>query len=343
MFPTQIPGINSDGFSRCEERWQAKDTEKSFSPVQKMDAALKESIYHVLWKDSVLRAIEFYEIDVHVKNETVYLYGHIVSTTSQFRIMNAIRTVPNILEIKNHLVLDDKLTLDVASSLSELEHTYGCKFFTGASHGVISLNGTVSDQNIKSLAEKCVSSNSHVRGVINNVRVLGIEPEAQDQPFLQPAIGETIYFSDGLSGIVKQVVVNPNNRRVIAMSLQGNFSEPQNILYPLFDGKVKPLEQLIVAPMEVVRYLTKASGFLHIKSDEKNKYQDFDSASFYTPNWEWIPPYPYCTDDVLFPVEYRNTDTDVETTYGPRQVSHEEALSDASFKEQLLANDSLGG
>jgi hypothetical protein len=255
--------------------------------------------------------------------------------------MNALRNVPGIQETKNNLVLDDKLTLDVASLLGDLEHAYGCKFFTGASHGVISLNGNVQDENLKLLAEKCAASDPNVRGVINNVHISGIESEAQDQPFLQPSIGEAIYFSDGLSGVVKQVVMNPNNRRVIAMTVHGNFSEPQNILHPLSDGKVKPVEQLIVVPMKIVRYLTKDSGFLHIKSDERNQYQDFDSASFYVPNSDWTPPYPYCPDDVLFPVEYRTTD--IETTYGPLQVSHEDALSDSSFKEELLANDSLGG
>jgi hypothetical protein len=69
--------------------------------------------------------------------------------------------------------------------------------------------------------------------------------------------------------------------------------------------------------------------------------EDFDSASFYAPNWDWTPPYPYCPDDVLFPVKYRATDND--EIYGHRQVLHEETLSDASFKEQILANDSLGG
>jgi osmotically-inducible protein OsmY len=337
MFPTSLPIIHTDEFSRCEERGQITGPGK----VHQNDPVMKDVIYQALWKDDVLRAIDYYEIDVQAKDEIVYLFGHIIGTGSQLRILNAIGKIPGILGIKNHLVLDDKLTLDVASSLGELEHTYDCKFFTGASHGVIAINGTVSDHNIKSLAEKCVASNSSVRGVINNVCVLEVDPEAREQPFLQPAIGEIIYFSDGLSGVVKQVVMNPNNRRVIAMTVQGKFREQQNILHPLSDGKVKPIEQLIVLPMKVVRYLTKDSGFLHIKSDERNQYQDFDSTSFYAPNWDWTPPYPYCPDDVLFPVEYRVTDND--ETYQPQQILHEETLSDTSFKEKILANNSLGG
>ncbi|MGZ9226102.1 MAG: BON domain-containing protein [Anaerolineales bacterium] len=101
----------------------------------KTDANIKESVHHAFWKDDVLRAIEYSEIDVHVRNGAVYLNGHIVSTTSQSRIENAIRAIPGILGTKNNLVLDDKLTLEVATSLGELEHTYNCKFFTGATHG----------------------------------------------------------------------------------------------------------------------------------------------------------------------------------------------------------------
>src|SRR5215208_4778178 len=159
MFPAQIPKINPDEFSRCEERSEVIDHRKSLSPVQKTDAAIKERIDRAIRNDDVLRAIESSEIAIYVKNGILYLNGHIVGATSQSRIQNAIRAIPDILGIQNNLVLDDKLTFEVAASLAKLEHTYGCKFFTGASHGVISLNGIVSHENVKLLAEKRVASN----------------------------------------------------------------------------------------------------------------------------------------------------------------------------------------
>jgi len=168
MLATEIPRTTPDEFSRCEELSQTADHGNSLSPSQKTDAAIKGLVDRAIWKDDVLRAIESHEIEVRVKNGVVYLNGHIVSTTSQNRIQNAMRAIPGLLAIQNNLVLDDKLTHEVARSLGSLEHTYGCKFFTGASHGVISLNGMVSDENVKLLAEKCVSSNPNVRGVINN-------------------------------------------------------------------------------------------------------------------------------------------------------------------------------
>jgi osmotically-inducible protein OsmY len=341
MLATQIPRRNPAEFSRCEEGSQTTDHGKSLSPGQKTDAAIKASIDHAIWNDDILRAIEYYEIDVHVNNGIVYLHGHIVSTTSKSRIENAIRSIPGILGIQNNLVLDDKLTLDVAASLGALEHTYDCKFFTGASHGVISLNGNVSNENVKLLAEKRAASNPNVRGVINNVHISGAEPESMAQPFLQPTIGEIIYFLDGVSGVVKQVVINPNNRRVIAMILEGNFTDQHHQINLPTDDKAHAPKHLVVVPMNEVRYLTRASGFLYINSNQRNRYMDFNSIRFFTPKKGWKAPHPYCPEDVLFPIEQLEVEYQIlEQLPRPPFVV---ALQEQVLWEQLLANDSLGG
>ena len=341
MFPLQVPRINSTEFSRCEERSHLIDHGKSLTPGQKTDAVIRGSIDRALWKDDVLRAIEYYEIDVHVKNGVVYLNGHIVSTTSQSRIQNALRAIPGLLGMQNNLVLDDKLTYEVATSLGDLEHTYGCKFFTGASHGVISLNGSVSDENVKLLAEKCAALHPNVRAVINNVRVSGAELGVRDQPFLQPTIGEIIYFLDGISGVVKQVIINPNNRRVVAMILWGQFVNQQQELNSFRSGEARPPGRLVVVPMDVVRYMTKVSGFLHINSHESKRYMDFDPTRFSTPKSDWKAPYPYCPDNVLFPVEKRHVEYQIleQLPRPPFVVLWDEQ----PLREELLANDSLGG
>ena len=341
MFPTQISTTNPDKFSRCEERSRMLDHGKSLSKIQKTDMAIKGDVGRAIWNDDVLRAIEYYEIAVHVKNRVIYLNGHIVSTTSRNRIENAIGSMPDILGIKDNLVPDDKLTSEVAASLGALELTYNCKFFTGASHGVISLNGIVSDDNVKLLAEKSVASHPNVRGVINNVSVSGTRPELTDQPFLQPTIGEIIYFLDGISGVVKQVIINPNNRRVVAMTVRGQFADQWQELKSLNSAEARSPERLVVLSMDLVRYLTRVSGFLTINSHEQERYLDFDSAAFRAPNVDWTPPYPYCPDDVLFPVERQKVEYQIlEQLPRPPFVV---ALKDQLLREQLLANDSLGG
>ena len=341
MLATQIPRINPDEFSRCEESTQMASHAKSLSRSQKTDAAMRGSIKHAIWNDDILRAIEYYDIDVRVKNGVVYLYGHIVGATSKGRIENAMRSISGLLGIQNHLVLDDKLTLDVAGSLGELEHSYDCKFFTGASHGVISLNGNVKHQNVKLLAEQTASSNPNVRGVINNVRVAGAEQELPDQPFLQPTIGEKIYFLEGVSGVVKQVIINPNNRRVVAMTIRGQFADERQDIKSLKHGESQTSEHLVVVPMNEVRYLTKISGFLYIRSNERSRYTEFDPSRFFTPKEGWRAPHPYCPDDVLFPIEQREVEHPIlEHLPRPPLVI---ALRERVLWEQLLADDSLGG
>jgi len=341
MLQAQIPGIISDKLSRCEERSQVLDHGASLSPIPKTDVALKEAVERAIWNDDVLRAIEYYEIAVHVKNGVVYLNGHIVSTSSQNRIDRALRAIPGILGIQNDLVLDDKLILEVAASLGSLEHAYGCKFFTGASHGVVSLNGIVSNENVKLLAEQSVSANPGVRGVINNVRVSGAEIELPEQPFLQPIIGETIYFLDGISGIVEQVIVNPHNRRVVGMTVRGQFADRRQDVKSVNSAEARSPEGLVVLSMDLVRYMTRVSGFLYIKSDERKRYMDFDSTRFSAPKNDWKAPYPYCPDDVLFPVEKREVEYQIleQLPRAPFVVVWKEEL----LREQLLANDSLGG
>jgi osmotically-inducible protein OsmY len=339
MLATQIPRIN-DEFSRCEESSQITDHGKGRSPSQNRDAAIKASTEHAIWNDDVLRAIEYYEIDVQVKNGIVYLYGHIAGSSSKSRVENTLRSIPGVLGFQNHLVLDDKLTLDVAGSLGALEHTYACKFFTGASHGVISLNGTVTEENVKLLAEQYASNNPNVRGVMNNIRVSGAEKELPDQPFLQPTIGENIYFLDGVAGVVKQVIINPSNRRVIAMTVLGQFADEQKTKSSNSREGQSP-EQLIVLSMDLVRYLTKVSGFLSINSTERTRVMTFDSASFRAPTVDWTPPHPYCPEDVLFPVERREVEYQIleQLPRAPLVVTPQEQV----LWEQLLADDSLGG
>ena len=100
-------------------------------------------------------------------------------------------------------------------------------------------------------------------------------------------------------------------------------------------------ERLVVLPMDAVRHMTKVSGFLHINSNERKRYMDFDSGSVRSPNVEWAPPYPYCPDNVLFPAEKRKVEYQIleQLPRSPLVVMWEEQPLNA----ELLANDSLGG
>ena len=341
MYTAQFPHTVPDKLSRCRdsnlflETGQPRDDESIL-----LDAALAHEVDQALWKDEVLRAIDYYEVDIQVINRIVILNGHITSSTSNNRVEKAISTIPDILGVRNNLVLDDKLTMEVASALGILEHTYQCKFFTGVSHGVVALHGNVSDENVKSLAEKSVASNPDVRGVINCVRVQGSVSELQDMPIYQPAIGKEILFLNGVSGLVRQVIINPDNRRVFAMTLTGRFTDQRQESQSMSNNEPTPPDRLIVVSVELIRYLTKYSGYLTISSNDRSQYADFDPADYRSPDVDWVPPYPYCPQDVLFSL-------DAELSGQPIASLPLHSLLGIKLKaaldEQIMANDSLGG
>lgn len=343
MSYARVPKSISDRISRCDEQSPAAGHGQNPDPIERRNASLKQEIAGALWKDDVLRAlVDHYDIDIHLKNGVVFLNGHIADSSCGRRIEHTIQGIPGIVKIKNDLILDDDLTLDVAFALGSLEHAYNCRFFTGASRGVVSINGIVRDEEVRLLAEKRASGNPKTRGVINNIRVSGSKLlDAQGQVFLQPAIGETIYFLDWVPGIVKQVIINPDNRRVIAMIIQWKFANQRHALNPSADGKVHSLERLVNVPMDAVRYLTRVSGFLSINSNEWDRYLDFDPGRFIVPDKDWVPPYPYCPDDVLFPVSHQQAGE--EMGIFPTRAQSVLLAKEQAYSEEHLANDSLGG
>lgn len=341
-FLAQTPQMSPDEILRCgNSSLLMAENQRDDSENANADATLAKEVDHALWKDDVLRAMDYQEIDVLVKDGIAYLGGHIVSTTSNNRVEKALSAIPDLLELRNNLVLDDKLTFEVASALGKLEHAYDCKFFTGVSHGVVTLNGNVFDENVKLLAEQCAASHPNVRGVINLVRVQGDDSDLQNLPILQPTIGEEILFLDGVSGIVKQVIVNPNNRRVVAMTLWGRFTDQRQDLKSMNNNEARSPERLIVLSMSLVQYLTKFSGFLTVSSNEIEQYMDFNPAFYSAPTLGWVPPYPYCPSDVLFPADYRQANREFENISS--QVPSTLKIEAQALNTQLLANDSLGG
>jgi osmotically-inducible protein OsmY len=342
MFPTQIPQTDSDELLRCGDKSQLlAEEQKGHDENVKTDEALAHEVDHALWKDSAFRATDYNNIDMRVSGAIVYLNGHVSSLTNLRLAEKSLQTIPGLLGVNNHLIPDDRLLAEVSTALGQLESAYDCKFFTGVSHGVVLLSGNVSSINIKLLAEKCAANNPNVRGVINSVYVTGSDLDLPEEPFLQPVIGEEIFFLDGISGTVQQVIINPDNRRVIAMTLRGRFENQRQELKALNDGEARSAERLIVITMNSVRYLTKVSGFLYIKSNEKNRYMDFDPAQFFVPKKDWKAPYPYCPDDVLFLIEQQDMNDRIlrQLPGTPILVGLEAQL----LREQLPANDSLGG
>jgi osmotically-inducible protein OsmY len=304
MVATQTTQSNLAEFSRCDDRfWLSEEEQVVKHLANKADASIAEKVDRAFWNNGVLRSTDYQEIDVDVKDGVVFLSGHVISTTNQQRAEAAARTIPGVIGVKSYLVPDDKITREVAGALGKIEHVYGVKFITGVQNGVVGLHGEVGSAAVRSLAEKYAANIPGVRGVINSVRAPGVDLQAVDQRFLQPSVGGQIYFRDGLSGKVQRVIIHPSNRRVVAMVVQGRYSHSQKDPRFLMYGENQVPERLIIVPMSAIRFLTKSSGFLNIDSAEAAVYSDFYLSGFIAPEKAWTPPYPYCPDDVLFPVE----------------------------------------
>lgn len=180
------------------------------------------------------------------------------------------------------------------------------------------LGGKVSSAQVRDLAERMVASNPKVRGIINCVQTPGINLSSGEMRFLQPAIGEQVIFRDGLSGKVAQVIIDPHTRRVVGMVLRGWF--PSNVGNES-DGQT-PVQQVVI-PAKAIRYLTQTSGFLSISSTETTQIEVFDPARYFAPTREWVPPFPYCPEEVLLTAAYHaevshpDTETDVNPPWIP--------------------------
>jgi hypothetical protein len=173
---------------------------------------------------------------------------------------------------------------------------------------------------------------------MNSMRVsqtqTGIQPNLlYAHKFLQPVIGSRIYFDGGGDGCLRKVIIDPNNRRVISMVIQGVFPELQFKQQSSADkNMLTTTEQSIVIPMTIVRHLNSTSGYLTIQAHQVDWPMILNDAHYTVPGPWWKAPYPYHPEDVLFPI------TKQAAIFHHPNPDRQEQLWD-----DLLVNDSLGG
>jgi len=325
-------------FSRCEEQtWAQLDEDESGQPrIDEKDAALEDTIRHALWMDTVLRGTDLDDMEIHVRDGIAYLSGYLTSVSNRKRVEKALKSVEGLLSIRSELIVDDQITFEVAASLAELEHQHKCKFFTGVSHGVVALNGDVNNLDVREMAGQAAARHPLVRGVLNYISVPGLDQNPEEHRFMQPTIGTEVNFRDGAIGTVEQVVINPHNRLVVAAVIKGHLNDnPQSAKEPIRSGS-----GLVVIPMDAMGNLTNNSGFLTIRSTDFEKYQEYNADDFITPWADWVPPYPYCPKDILFPAEYRQPGR-VEGK--PDETPLASKAGEKALNQEIDHNDSLGG
>ena len=306
MNKKQVVQKGTQAFSRCEEQAvPITGYKKNYSPIQKSDARLEQKVRRALWKDEQLRAADSAEIEMHVTDGILYLSGHLASTGIRQRLEEALHSIPELGVTLSALILDDELMHAVTASLAPVERSSGCKFYVSVSRGAVILNGEVDSLALRKRAEQCVARHPSVRGVINNLYVAGLDLGVQDHRLLQPPIGKKIYFVDGIPGIVRQVVIDPDNRRVTAMTIQGHFFDLGRTQDLAQLGAVQSAGAVLLVSMAIMGNLSASSGFLTVRTVDTSRFQVFDPSLFCAPPAYWVPPYPYCPEQVLFAVTSR--------------------------------------
>lgn len=271
---------------------------KKLTPYRS-DSALAAGVGKALWDDVALRQTEYRQIDVKVKNSTVYLCGYVSLPSIKVRAERAALKAQGIWELENLLTVDSDLTLAVAQAIGKDVRTRKARIFTGSHNGFITLSGETSELEARIAAQEQAVSIPKVRGVFNSIRVSGEDIHTVDQRALQPTIGAGIYATDTLVGVVRKVIINPDNRLVIAILAKAVFPDPTqkggNGLWsePLYE------ERSIIIPIDVVRHQSKFDVFLKVTGAETEVFETFDAYSYASPDEGWQPPYPYTSADVL--------------------------------------------
>ena len=269
-------------------------------PEYHPDDALAEMVDSALRSDEILRNTDYREIGLSVQDGIVLLRGHVVSSTNKTKAENAARSVAGVLDVKNDLVVDQDLAINVAQMLGMDKLTRFERISVSAHNGVIKLNGQVGSVAIRDEAETIAAALPSVRGVINDLQAPDVTIDLEEQRFCQPPVGREVYAADMLLGNLERVIINPHNRLVTAFIVHGSFPDPRMVDDPIKAGKDLFQERRVVIPVYAVRHATDSSVLLTESSVAAALHPDFDHANFISPPQGWQPPYPYRSEEVLF-------------------------------------------
>ncbi|HJS18636.1 MAG TPA: BON domain-containing protein [Anaerolineales bacterium] len=91
------------------------------------------------------------------------------------RAEKAAHQIPGVLRVENHLVVDEDLKLAAAGTVAQIPESPVERIFVGAQSGFITLTGEVASIESRLAAEERAGSVPEIRGVLNRIRVAGLE------------------------------------------------------------------------------------------------------------------------------------------------------------------------
>lgn len=271
---------------------------RKLSPYRS-DAALTAAVNKALWEDVILRRTEYRQIHVKVENSIVYLYGYVSLPSVKVRAERVALKTDSIWKVENLLTIDSELQIAVAQAIGKDPRTQKARIFIGSHNGFITLSGEASDLEARTAAQEKAVSIPEVRGVLNSIRVPGVDIKTEAQRALQPIIGAGIYATDILIGVVEKVVINPDNRLVIAILANAVFPDPTQMGSNWLWNEHLYVESRIIIPIDMIRHQSESDIFLKVKGREAAALEAFDTSSYASPDENWQPPYLYKRADIL--------------------------------------------
>lgn len=262
------------------------------------DDDILDEIWEAVRRQDEIRALDVDSFSVSVNQGSVLLTGHVSKEYFRDLIEEIACSIPGVNAVRNHMVVDSDLTVQVAQRLAEDEHTSDFILPVGATHGWLRLGGIVPSCEVQVAAEEIAAQVPSVRGVLSRPRVIGESSETERRP-IQPLIQAKIYESSRRAynrqeGIVTQVVIQPRNRLVThAVVSTSDF----------YDGKFVFHEYFI--PVEAMDVVNKESIFLKRNGMPLNAFPAFEPTDAPPDPLDWQPPYPYVTGEVRWPREQR--------------------------------------
>lgn len=269
------------------------------SAVQDSDRLVAEKIEQALWHDSNIHRSNDAEIEIQYTAGLVRMCGYVGTNLGKMNVEDVVRRQPKVVQIENHLVVDDELMYQVAQTLGSDARMNGEQLVVRAHRGFIFLSGTASSSTLRLLAAEITVAMPHVRGIVNRVQAPGIVTDAEEDRILQPSIGLEIFTTDGGIGHIQQVIINPHNRRVTALVALVDFSTSQFPTSSRSNNQQTQPKRTIIIPVTAIRHAPKASVFLGVSSENATRFPDINSADFTLPPTDWQPPYPYHRTDIL--------------------------------------------
>lgn len=252
----------------------------------RLEKEIRADIWAKLWREDSIRHLDIYNIDIELHEGIVVLLGHVAKLYHQRRIQDLVEEVPGVYAVRNELIADRDLEIEVAQALVNNPLTRAPIIRVGASHGWIHLHGDVPSPQVCAAAEEIAASVQWVRGVVTLPRIAG-EPYGQLNRRLQPKLGAKVYASDGQVGKVSQVVFSPRNRLVTHIAVDARF-----------DLNGPPVTKEFVIQAETIKHAKGSSVFLANSLREVAEYPAFEQEEHPTAPPSWRPPFPYTKGNV---------------------------------------------